>query len=125
MNVDWYCLISSTKSVEPTEKDGELYLTEGNSVMGTWGEFSTETALKTLDGKSGISLSNPEHCTGNSANVGSMAILKYSITFLQTPKNITLFRPRSGALRIIPPFPTGPMTFSNKSCDRIKGTGRI
>ena len=59
MNVDWYCLISSTKSVEPTEKDGELYLTEGNSVMGTWGEFSTETALKTLDGKSGISLSNP------------------------------------------------------------------
>ena len=82
MNVDWYCLISSTKSVEPTEKDGELYLTEGNSVMGTWGEFSTETALKTLDGKSGISLSNPEHCTGNSANVGSMAILKYSNNIL-------------------------------------------
>ena len=50
-----------------------------------------------------------------------MAILKYSITFLQTPKNITLFRPRSGALRIIPPFPTGPMTFQINLVTESKG----
>lgn len=113
MNVDWYCLISSTKSVEPTEKDGELYLTEGNSVMGTWGEFSTETALKTLDGKSGISLSNPEHCTGNSANVGSMAILKYSNNILaNTEKYNALSAEVWCSEELIPHFPTAPTTFS-------------
>lgn len=78
MHVDWYCLISSTKSVEPTEKQDGLYLTEGDSVNGFWGEFASSVELKTVDQKTGIYISNPGNCTDNNAGVGSMAILKYS-----------------------------------------------
>ena len=78
MHVDWFCLISSTSTAAPVEKDGDLYLTDGTSTDGFWGELGTAVTVKELDSKQGISISNADHCNDNSAHVGSMALLKYS-----------------------------------------------
>lgn len=78
MHVDWYCLISSTSTAAPIEKDGDLYLTEGTSADGFWGELGTTLSIRENDSKQGLLISNPEHCNDQAASVGSMAMLKYS-----------------------------------------------
>lgn len=80
MHVDWYCLISSTSTAAPVERDGDLYLTEGASAGGFWGELGTTLSVKEKDSKQGLLISNPEHCNDQPASVGSMAMLKYSGT---------------------------------------------